>query len=52
MKNRVAVFRETGVVTIEETEVKDPEKGELLIKILACNLCTSEYGCKLSNNLQ
>ena len=49
MKNRVAVFRETGVVTIEETEVKDPEKGELLIKILACNLCTSEYGIYSGN---
>ena len=49
MKNRVAVFRETGVVTIEETEVKDPEEGELLIKILACNLCTSEYGIYSGN---
>ena len=38
-----AVFREKGAdLTIEETELKLPGPGELLVKVQACGVCYSD----------
>ncbi len=41
-KMRVAVFKDKGQVEIQEVEKPVPSKGEILVKIEACALCTWE----------
>lgn len=38
-----AVFKEKGgPLVVEETELKSPVKGEILIKVEACGVCHSD----------
>ena len=49
MKTRAAILMGKGHVIVEEIELRDLKEDELLIRIQACNLCTSEYGIYTGN---
>ena len=41
--HKAAMFKEKGgPIVIEEIETKEPQEGEVLIKVLACGVCHSE----------
>lgn len=41
--HKAAVFKEMGgALVIEEIETKQPQEGEILIKVEACGVCHSE----------
>jgi len=44
LKNRIAVLEGKGKARIIERQIESIQDDEVLIKIEACNLCTSEYG--------
>ena len=40
---KAAVFKEKGApLTIEEVELKLPERGEILVKVKACGVCHAD----------
>lgn len=44
-----AVFKEKGApLTVEEVELKMPEKGEVLVKVEACGVCHSDLFAQLN----
>lgn len=41
--HKAAMFKEAGgPLIVEEIETKQPEEGQVLIKVLACGICHSE----------
>lgn len=41
--HKAAMFKEKGgPIVIEEIETRDPQEGEVLVKVLACGVCHSE----------
>ena len=41
---KAAIFKKANEkLTIEDVELKQPEQGEILIKVLACGVCGSEH---------
>ena len=49
MKAHAAILKEAGQVAVEEVELRKLKEDELLIRVRACNLCTSEYGIYTGN---
>lgn len=44
-----AVFKEKGApLTVEEVELKMPQKGEVLVKVEACGVCHSDMFAQLN----
>jgi D-arabinose 1-dehydrogenase-like Zn-dependent alcohol dehydrogenase len=43
-KYKAAFFKEAGgPLVIEETDLKQPEKGQVLVKVQACGVCFSDH---------
>lgn len=41
--HKAAMFKDKGgPIVVEEIETKEPQEGEILVKVLACGVCHSE----------
>ena len=43
MKYKILVMEDIGKLNIREAEVPKPGKGELLVKVKNCNICTTDW---------